>query len=102
RFTRGEWCAALEPVLHGVFVEFAEGAMVTPPPFPRIPFEEAMAKYGSDKPDLPHPLVIADVTHVFRRVSFSAFATPIASGAVVRALRAPGAAAQPRSFFDKL
>jgi aspartyl-tRNA synthetase len=100
--TQDDVFAALEPVLHDVFVEFAEGAAVTAPPFPRIPFEEAMAKYGSDKPDLRNPLVIVDVTEVFRGSSFSAFATPIASGAVVRALRAPGAAAQPRSFFDKL
>src|SRR5262252_2110688 len=100
--TQDDVFAALEPVLHGVFVEFAEGAAVTAPPFPRIPFEEAMTKYGSDKPDLRNPLVIVDVTEVFRGSSFSAFATPIASGAVVRALRAPGAAAQPRSFFDKL
>src|SRR5215468_8240739 len=100
--TQDDVFAALEPVLHGVFVEFAEGAAVTAPPFPRIPFEEAMGKYGSDKPDLRNPLVIVDVTEVFRGSSFSAFATPIASGAVVRALRAPGAAAQPRSFFDKL
>jgi len=100
--TQDDVFAALEPVLHGVFVEFAEGAAVTSPLFPRIPFNEAMAKYGSDKPDLRNPLVIADVTEVFRGSSFSAFATPIASGAVVRALRAPGAAAQPRSFFDKL
>jgi aspartyl-tRNA synthetase len=100
--TQDDVFAALEPVLHGVFVEFAEGAAVTPPPFPRIPFDEAMAKYGSDKPDLRNPLVVTDVTDVFRGSSFSAFATPIASGAVVRALRAPGAAAQPRSFFDKL
>ena len=100
--TQDDVFAALEPVLHGVFVEFTEGAAVTPPPFPRIPFDEAMAKYGSDKPDLRNPLMITDVTDVFRGSSFSAFATPIASGAVVRALRTPGAAAQPRSFFDKL
>src|SRR5882724_3146575 len=100
--TQEDVFAALEPVLHGVFVEFAEGAAVTPPPFPRIPFGEAMAKYGSDKPDLRNPLLIADVTEVFRGSTFSAFATPVASGAVVRAARAPGAAAQPRSFFDKL
>jgi len=56
--TQDDVFAALEPVLHGVFVEFAEGAAVTPPPFPRIPFDEAMAKYGSDKPDLRNPLAV--------------------------------------------
>jgi aspartyl-tRNA synthetase len=100
--TQEDVFAAIEPVLHGVFVEFANGAAVTPPPFPRIPFDEAMAKYGSDKPDLRNPLLITDVTVVFRDSGFAAFATAIAAGAVVRAVRAPGASGQPRSFFDKL
>jgi aspartyl-tRNA synthetase len=94
--------ATSEPVLHGGFVEFGGGAAVTPAPFPRIPFGEAMAKYGTDKPDLRNPLLIADVTEVFRGSGFGAFATAIAAGAVVRAVRAPGGAGQPRSFFDKL
>jgi aspartyl-tRNA synthetase len=100
--TQEDVFATIEPVLRGVFEEFAGGAVVTSGPFPRIPYDEAMTKYGSDKPDLRNPILIADVTDVFRGSSFSAFATPIAAGAVVRALRAPGAAAQPRSFFDKL
>src|SRR5208282_2696977 len=67
-------------------------------------YAEAMLKYGSDKPDLRNPLVIADVTEEFSRddVSFNAFKNVIKSGGVVRAIPAPGAAAQPRSFFDKL
>ncbi len=100
--TQEDVFAAIEPVLHGVFEEFAGGATVTPAPFPRIPFAEAMAKYGTDKPDLRNPLLIADVTDVFRDSSFAAFATAIAAGAVVRAVPAPGASGQPRSFFDKL
>jgi len=89
---------AIEPVLRGLFVEFARGQPVTEV-FPRIPFREAMLKYGSDKPDLRNPLVIVDVTAEFARedVSFKAF-----KGKTVRAIPAPGAAAQPRSFFDKL
>jgi aspartyl-tRNA synthetase len=94
--------AAIEPVIHGVFTEFGGNAAITPPPFPRIPFDEAMAKYGSDKPDLRNPLVITDVTDVFRGSGFAVFANAIEQGAIVRGLRAPGAAAQPRSFFDKL
>ena len=78
------------------------GANVTPAPFPRIPFAEAMSVYGSDKPDLRNPLRIADVTDVFRGSEFAAFATAVAGGALVRAVRAPGASRQPRSFFDKL
>ena len=100
--TQEDVFAAIEPVLHGVFEEFAGGAAVTPAPFPRIPFAEAMAKYGTDKPDLRNPLLIADVTDVFRDSSFAAFATAIAAGAVVRAVPAPDASGQPRSFFDKL
>ena len=100
--TQEDVFAAIEPVLHGVFEEFAGGATVTTAPFPRIPFAEAMAKYGTDKPDLRNPLLIADVTDVFRDSSFAPFATAIAAGAVVRAVPAPDASGQPRSFFDKL
>ena len=89
---------AIEPVLQGLFEEFAEGKSVTQK-FPRIPYREAMLKYGSDKPDLRNPLTIVDVSEEFGRedVSFKAF-----KGKTVRAIPAPGAAAQPRSFFDKL
>ena len=93
---------AIEPVLHGVFEEFSDGRAVTPPPFPRIPFDEAMLKYGSDKPDLRNPMEICDVTEIWRGTDFKIFAGAIDKGSVVRAIPAPGAAAQPRSFFDKL
>ncbi len=100
--TQEDVFAALEPVLHGVFEEFAQGRRVSPPPFPRIPFDQAMLKYGSDKPDLRNPLAIADVTEAFRGSGFGVFARQIEQGAVVRAIPAPAAAARPRSFFDKL
>jgi aspartyl-tRNA synthetase len=100
--TQEDVFATLEPVLHGVFEEFAEGRTVSPPPFPRIPYNDAITRYGSDKPDLRNPLVIHDVTEVFRGSDFAAFAKAIEGGAVVRAVVAPKAAAQPRSFFDKL
>ena len=101
--TQEDVFAALEPVLHGVFAEFRPEARVTPPPFPRVPYEDAMRRYGTDKPDLRNPLEIRDVTDVFRGSGFAVFAGAIAErGAVVRAVRAPAAAAQPRSFFDKL
>jgi aspartyl-tRNA synthetase len=100
--TQDDVFAALEPVLAGVFEEFGGGRPVTRPPFPRIPFDEAMVKYGCDKPDLRNPLVISDVTEVFAGSKFSLFANLIEKGAVVRAIPAPGAAARPRSFFDKL
>jgi aspartyl-tRNA synthetase len=96
--TQEDVFAAVEPVLRGVFEEFAGGKPVTPM-FPLIPYAEAMLTYGSDKPDLRNPLRIVDVSDEFSRddVQFKAF-----KNKTVRALRAPGAAAQPRSFFDKL
>jgi len=94
--------AALEPVLAGVFEEFADGRTVTKPPFPRIPFDEAMLKYGSDKPDLRNPIEMTDATEIWRSTDFKIFAAQIDKGAVVRAIPVPGAASRPRSFFDKL
>lgn len=106
--TQDDVFAAIEPVLHGVFEEFADftgtARAVTAPPFPRIAYAEAMLKYGTDKPDLRNPLVITDVTDVFARddVEFRAFKGVIAKGGVVRAIRAPSVGDRPRSFFDKL
>jgi aspartyl-tRNA synthetase len=100
--TQDDVFAAIEPVMAGVFEEFAQGRSVTKPPFPRIGFEESMLKYGSDKPDLRNPLIISDVTEAFRDSGFGLFARAVAGGAIVRAVPAPGAASRPRSFFDKL
>ena len=94
--TQEDVFAAIEPVLHGVFEEFGGFRRpakpdITPYPFPRIPYDESMLKYGNDKPDLRNPLVITDVTAVFERddVEFKAFKSVIAKGGVVRAIRAP-------------
>jgi len=94
---------AVEPVMRGVFEEFSGGKTVTPK-FPLIPYKDAMLKYGTDKPDLRNPLVISDVTEEFNEasVTFNAFKNLIKAGGVVRAIPGPAAAAQPRSFFDKL
>ena len=100
--TQEDVFAAVEPVLAGVFEEFAAGKPVTKPPFPRIAFDEAMLKYGTDKPDLRNPIVMSDAGEVFRGSGFGVFAGAIEKGSVVRAIPAPGAAARPRSFFDKL
>ncbi len=92
---------AVEPVLTNVFQQFAgERKVVTP--FERIPFDEAMLKYGSDKPDLRNPILLSDATEPFDGSGFGLFAKSIASGSVVRAIPAPGAADRPRSFFDKM
>jgi aspartyl-tRNA synthetase len=94
---------AMEPVIRNTFAEFSAGKPVTDT-FPRIKYFDAMLQYGSDKPDLRNPLVICDISEVFTRedVTFNAFKNVVAGGGVVRAIPAPGAAAQPRSFFDKL
>jgi len=75
---------------------------VTKPPFQRIAYDDAMLRYGSDKPDLRNPIEICDVTEAFRGSSFGIFARATEGGAVVRAIPAPGAGARPRSFFDKM
>ena len=98
--TQDDVFAAIEPVLAGVFDEFSRGRSVTPPPFPRITYKDAMLKYGSDKPDLRNPLVISDVTEIFKDGPFSVFAKSIEAGSVVRAIPAPEAGTRARSFFD--
>jgi len=100
--TQEDVFAAIEPVIAGVFDEFADGRSVTKPPFPRIPFAESMLKYGNDKPDLRNPLVIADVSKVFEGSGFGIFAKAIEKGGVVRGIPAPKTADKPRSFFDKM
>ncbi len=105
--TQDDVFAAIEPVLHGVFEEFAGFAKsapwsVTAPPFPRIPYAQSMLRYGNDKPDLRNPLVISDVTEHFRGGGFGLFAKLIEGGAVVRAIPAPATADKPRSFFDNM
>ena len=100
--TQEDVFAALEPVLHGVFDEFKGYRRLSPMPFPRIAYDDAMLKYGSDKPDLRNPIEIADVTEIFRDSGFGIFAKAVAAGAVVRAIPALETAIRPRSFFDKL
>ncbi|AZM76639.1 aspartate--tRNA ligase [Streptomyces sp. KPB2] len=86
----------IEQLMTELFTEFGNGREVTSP-FPRIPFREAMLKYGSDKPDLRAQLELVDITDVFEGSEFKAFA-----GKHVRALPVPDVAAQPRKFFDQL
>ena len=98
--TQDDVFAAIEPVLAGVFSEFSDWA-VSPAPFPRIAYEDAMVMYGSDKPDLRNPIKAADVSDLFKDSPFAVFAQVVAEGGVVRAIPAPGAADKSRSFFDK-
>ncbi|MXP24658.1 aspartate--tRNA ligase [Altererythrobacter indicus] len=94
---------ALEPVLAGTFAEFSGGKTVTPAgEFPRIPYREAMLKYGSDKPDLRNPLIITDVTNHFEKSGFGLFEKIVGSGGVVRVIPAPNTADKSRKFFDDM
>ncbi|WP_316739279.1 aspartate--tRNA ligase [Streptomyces sp. MK7] len=86
----------VEKLMTELFEEFGNGRHVTSP-FPRIPFREAMLKYGSDKPDLRAKLELVDITDVFEGSEFKAFA-----GKHVRALAVPAVQDQPRKFFDQL
>jgi len=91
----------VEDVLHSTFTTFSKLA-VDAAPWRRIPYREAMLKYGSDKPDLRIPIEMRDVTAIFRSSGFNAFAGAIKTGAVVRAIPVRAIKTQPRSFFDKL
>ncbi len=100
--TQDDVFAAIEPVLHGVFEEFANGRTVSAAPFPRIPYRESMLKYGSDKPDLRNPIIITDVTSHFTKSGFGLFARIVEGGGVVRAIPAPKTAEKSRKFFDDM
>lgn len=92
---------AVEPVIRKVFEKFGVKKVVGEK-FVHITYDDAMLKYGIDKPDLRNPLIIADATDIFKGSDFSIFAKAIESGSIVRAIPAPKCAAQPRSFFDKM
>ncbi|UOR07873.1 aspartate--tRNA ligase [Qipengyuania flava] len=94
---------AIEPVLAGVFEEFSGGKSVTPAgEFPRIPYAEAMLKYGSDKPDLRNPLIISDVTEHFKTSGFGLFEKIVGGGGRVRVIPAPNTHEKSRKFFDEM
>lgn len=100
--TQDDVFEAIEPVLSGVFDEFSNGRSVTPPPFPRIPYAEAMAKYGSDKPDLRNPIEMSDVTETFRDSGFKIFAGMIEKNEKVRVYAIPGKGGGNRAFCDRM
>jgi aspartyl-tRNA synthetase len=101
--TQDDVFAAIEPVLSGVFEEFANGKTVTGAgEYPRLPYKEALLKYGTDKPDLRNTLLISDVSEHFKGSGFGLFAGLVDKGAVVRAIPAPGTAEKSRKFFDDM
>jgi aspartyl-tRNA synthetase len=98
--TQEDVFAAVEPVLRGVFEEFADGKPVTPK-FPLIPYADAMRMYGSDKPDLRNPIKMSDVSETFRGSGFKVFANILADPAAeVWAIPAPGGGN--RAFCDRM
>ncbi len=103
--TQDDVFEAVEKVVYGTFAEFSDWRIDDgkgPAPFVRVPYREAMLKYGSDKPDLRIPIEIRDVSDIFRDSGFAAFANAVKTGAVVRAIPVKDIAGQPRSFYDKL
>ncbi|WP_435417925.1 aspartate--tRNA ligase [Parerythrobacter aurantius] len=101
--TQEEVWDTMEPVIAGTFEAFADGKHVTPAgSFPRIPYAEAMLKYGTDKPDLRNPLVITDVSQHFTTSGFGLFEKIVGGGGVVRAIPAPGTHEKSRKFFDDM
>ena len=92
---------SVEPVLRDVFVEFGGGKRVTET-FPRIPYAEAMQKYGSDKPDLRIPIEMQDVTPAFDGSDFKIFANMIAKDDKVRVWAIPAKTGGSRAFCDRM
>jgi aspartyl-tRNA synthetase len=98
--TQDDVFAAMEPVITGVFADFAKGKPVTKN-WPRIPFAEALRNYGTDKPDLRNPIVMQDVSEHFRGSGFKVFARMLEdSKNQVWAIPAPGGGS--RAFCDRM
>ena len=100
--TQDDVFESLEPVLAGVFEEFARGRGVTPAPFPRIPFAESMSKYGTDKPDLRNPIEMFDASDAFAGSGFKIFADMLAGNDQVRVWAIPAKGGGSRAFCDRM
>ena len=100
--TQEDVFAAIEPVMHGVFEEFADGKAVDPYPFVRIPYREAIAKYGTDKPDLRNPIEMQDVSEHFRDGGFGLFNKILAADAKNAVWAIPGPKGGSRAFCDRM
>ena len=99
--TQDDILGTMEPVLRGVFEEFAGGRPVTPS-FPRIPYDEAISKYGSDKPDLRNPIIMQDVSQHFAGSGFKVFANILASSDKNRVWAIPAKTGGSRAFCDRM
>lgn len=99
--TQDDVFSTMEPIIYGLFKEFSD-KKISKPPFKRIPYEESMLKYGSDKPDLRNPIIIHDVSTIFLDSGFSIFSKIVSQGNFIRAIPIPNIGDKPRSFFDKV
>jgi aspartyl-tRNA synthetase len=99
--TQDDVFEAIEPVMHGVFEEFANGKPVNSP-FPQISYDESIAKYGTDKPDLRNPIEMQDVTEHFRGSGFKIFAGMIDKDPKVRVWGVPAPSGGSRAFCDRM
>jgi aspartyl-tRNA synthetase len=99
--TQDDVFAAVEPVLRGVFEEFADGKPVTQN-FPRIPYGRAIAKYGSDKPDLRNPIEMRDVSDIFRGSRFKLFARILETNPKGAVWAIPASGGGSRAFCDRM
>lgn len=100
--TQDDVFGVIEHTLGTIFNEFANGKIVDQAPFVRIAFRDAMAKYGSDKPDLRNPLILQDATSFFNDSGFGIYDGLVKEGKTVKAMVVEKIAEKPRSFFDKL
>lgn len=99
--TQEDVFAVIEEVLSDVFTKFGKKQMDSAP-FVRLPFHDAMQRFGTDKPDLRNPLEMIDVTEVFTESGFNAFAAVAKKGGKIKAIKVPAIAGQPRKFYDDM
>ena len=90
----------IEEYAHTIFTSFANGKAVTNRPFPRIPYDESVARFGSDKPDLRNPLEIKNVSEVFADTEFKVFKNVLDAGGTIQCIPMPVDSIPPRSYFD--
>ncbi len=100
--TQEDVFAAIEPVMHGVFEEFADGKTVDAYPFVRIPYRESIAKYGTDKPDLRNPIEMQDVSEHFRGGGFGLFNKILAADPKNAIWAIPAPTGGSRAFCDRM
>jgi aspartyl-tRNA synthetase len=94
--TQEDVFSVAEEVLYDTFTKFSD-KQVSKPPFKRIPYEESMLIYGTDKPDLRNPLTIIDISDMFEETDFAPFRKK-----TVRAINVPECSSQPKRFFEEM